>query len=423
MVLYKKTLMGSAFYSIGNMAGAGLNMLYQFILMLFLTGEEYGVIQPLLQFIGLLVLPSAAYQYALTKHYSKLDSQTICYESLIIFRRMIVLGIAISVMWILLIPTMKNFFHVEDSNIFVLLLISLLLQIIQTPFISRLQAEKEFFVAGMTQMGQGIVRMTLGLVILSLLPNIWGAILGVIISNISLIYGNMFLYIKSLFQKIPSNFQAKPISFKLLFVSLGSVGLFSLLIYSDTVLVRSILPEFSGVFASSNLLGKGMIFLTAGISFVILPFMAEQLHDIKKALWIGFFCLLTLILLYVGFFMIVGPFLGHFLFKNEPIILAGFDKYLTYYNIMFIPYPLIYYFLNYYLVKENIFYPILLALSNIILYIGIVCYGNTLDIIILIIGVVGYSTLCCVLIHSLYTQNDGNVHEEQIDESQIEKIN
>ncbi|MGL4387837.1 MAG: hypothetical protein ACRCTJ_00380, partial [Brevinema sp.] len=381
-----KMLLSSAFYSVGNMTGAGLNMLYQFILMLFLTGDEYGIIQPLLQFIGLLALPIAAYQYALTKHFGDLDEKSIQYESIINFRKMLILSVAIIILWFILTPIMQKQFHVSSYVIFIFLLVSLIIQVIQAPFISRLQAEKQFFVAGLTHMIQGIVRMSVGLFIVWKMPNIFGAILGVIVSNIALIYGNMFLYIKSIFQKIPSNFSPKPLSVRLLFVSLGSVGLFSLLIYSDTVLVRSLLPDLSGIFSSSNLLGKGMIFLTAGISFVILPFMAEQLHDIKKALWIGFFCLLILVVCYIGFFMLIAGVLGQFLFGKEPLILAGFQKYFTYYNLMFLPYPLIFYFLNYYLVKESIFYPILLLISNIVLYFGIIFYGQTLGIIILVVG-------------------------------------
>ncbi|MGL4394049.1 MAG: hypothetical protein ACRCS8_02370 [Brevinema sp.] len=420
-MLKNKMLLGSAFYSVGNMAGAGLNMLYQFILMLFLVSDDYGIIQPLLQFVGLLVLPVAAYQYALTKHFGDSSEEAIKYESILNFRKMILLSIGISILWFALTPFMQKQFHVDNTPIFVFLLISLLLQVIQAPFVSRLQAEKEFFVAGLTQLIQGVVRMSVGLLIVWKLPNIFGAMLGVIISNISLIFGNMYLYLGSVFQKIPSDFSPKPISLKLLFVSLGSVGLFSLLIYSDTVLVRSIHPELSGIFASSNLLGKGMIFLTAGISFVVLPLMAEQLHDMKKALWIGFACLLTLVLMYIGFFMIVDEYLGQFLFGKEPLILEGFKQYFTFYNLMFLPYPLIYYFLNYYLVKESTFYPILLLISNIILFYGILSYGKTIDNIIITLGSVGYGTLLIVLVHSIFTREKGSVHEEQVDESQIEK--
>lgn len=402
----KKLLMSSAFYSFGNMGGAALNMLFQFILMMFLTTDEYGIIQPLLQFIGLLVLPASAYQYALTKHYSELTHNEIENESIYIFRKTLIFSIIVTIFWLLLIPLLKNFFHIENGNIFIFLVISLILQIIAMPFMSRLQAEKQFLVSGLTQLSQGIVRMTIGCVIVFILPNIFGAILGVIISNLALLFGNSFLYFKTLLKKLPNNFSPKPISLKLLFVSLGSVGLFSLLVYSDTVLVRSFAPELSGLFATSNLLGKGMIFLTTGISFVILPLLAGKFHyPVHYVLWVGFLFLVILVISYTGFFAIVAPFLAKILFKNEPFILDNFSKYLTFYNIMFVPYPLIYYFLNYYLVKEHYFYPIILFIANIFLYIGIVMFNSNLNMIINVIGIVGYITLFIVILHAIFSKN------------------
>lgn len=418
----KKMLMGSAFYSVGNMVGAGLNMIYQFVLMLFLSPNDYGIIQPLLQFVGLLLLPLTAYQYALTKHYSCLDCSLLEDESIATLKKINILGIGIGLLWILLIPVFRTVFHVNDSLIFVLLLISLLVQIPQTPFISRMQAENQFFAAGMAQIMQGVVRMSLGVLCVWRLPNIWGAMMGVLVSNCAFVYGNMFIYRKSLFKKLDKTFIPKAFSLRLLFVSLGSVGLFSLLVYSDTVLVRSLIPTESALFASANLLGKGMIFLTASVSFVILPIMATKVHNMKKALWIGLACLVVLILGYIGFFTITAPYLAQFLFKNDPHIMRGFQKWMPYYNMVFLPYPIIYYFLNYYLVKESLFYPIVLGSGIIALYTGIFSFHKGIQDIIIVIGGVGYLLLLIVLCHSLLSKDEGFIHDEREDETNIENL-
>ena len=418
----KKMLLGSAFYSIGSMTGAGLNMIYQFALMLFLTIDDYGIIQPLLQLVGLLLLPITAYQFALTKHYASLTPDEIQNETLDTSRKSTLVTLVTTVIWIALIPFFKNVFHVDDTVIFILLLISILMHIIQVPYVSRLQAENRFFTAGCAQIAQGVARMSLGLLCVWKMPSVWGAMIGVLISNLAFISGNIFEYREKVFQKLPVNYKPKPFSLKLLFVSLGSVGLFSLLIYSDTVLVRAILPMDSALFASSNLLGKGMIFLTTGISFVVLPLMANKLHDSKKALWVGFACLLALVIFYNLFFFITAPILATVLFKDELTIFEQFKVFMPYYNLMFVPYPLIYYFLNYYLVKENPFYPFLLAIGTGFLYGGVFYFHDTIYTITNVIGVVGYSLLVIVIIHSLISKDEGAIHEERVDESAIENL-
>jgi len=418
----KKIVMGSAFYSIGNMIGAGLNMIYQFVLMLFLTSSDYGIIQPLLQFIGLLLLPLTAYQYALTKHYSSISKIYLEEELIYIFKKMITLGVYIGIAWVLLIPIFKIVFHIDDPIIFLLLLISLLIQIPQTPFISRMQAENKFFAAGIAQIVQGVTRISLGVICVWKIPNLWGAMIGILISNLAFVFGNMFIYRKTIYKKNSANFTFHPFSLRLLFVSLGSVGLFSLLIYSDTVLVRSLLPTESALFASSNLLGKGMIFLTASVSFIILPLMATKVHNMKKALWIGFASLVILSIAYIIFFMIVSPYLAKFLFKNDLSIMVGFQKWMPYYNMAFLPYPIIYYFLNYYLVKESTFYPIILGLGVISLYTGIFNFHENIQEIINVIGVIGYILLFVVITHSIISRDQGLIHSEQVDESAIENL-
>ncbi len=414
MIKKNSMLLSSAFYSIGNMMGAGLNMVYQFVLMMFISIEDYGVIQPLLQFVGLLILPVSAYQYALTKHFAEIkDLQE---ESAYVVHKVNIAILWIAIVWIVLTPIFKNIFHVDNTFIFVLLLLSLLLNIVQVPYVCRLQAEKKFFVAGIAQIVQGVTRMSAGLVCVWLFPNIFGAMFGVLLSNMAYVLGNSFEYRKDILKKRSKNYTPSKLSMRLLLVSLGSVGLFSLLVYSDTVLVRILLPQESALFASANLLGKGMIFLTAGISFVVLPLMAEKLGNSKKSLWIGFLCLLVLVCGYAGFFTLTAPILEYVLFKDEVSIAGVFQKFMPYYNLMFIPYPLIYYFLNYYLVKENPFYPCVLFIGVLMLYIGIFYMHDSIYTITNVIGSVGYILLTVVIVHSLLSKDKSRYDKNQNDE-------
>ena len=121
----RKFLLGSAFYSVGNMVGAGLNLMFQFVLIMFLTIDDYGIIQPLLQFVGLLILPMSAYQFALTKHYSNMSEKELAQESLYTASKINKISIILTGIWLLLIPIFKNVFHIDDTYIFVLLFFSL----------------------------------------------------------------------------------------------------------------------------------------------------------------------------------------------------------------------------------------------------------------------------------------------------------
>ncbi|MGL5254483.1 MAG: oligosaccharide flippase family protein [Brevinema sp.] len=397
----RKLMVGSAFYSIGNMGGAGLNMLYQFVIIVFLSTSDYGIVQPLLQFVGLFQLPVMAYQYALTKHLSALSPEHIEKEMPYIIRIILIVEIIVAIFWMGSIPLFKSIFHVSDTVIFILAGFSLLLNIPQTPYISRLQAEHRFVTAGLTQAIQGVTRITLGLVIVKFIPNVTGALLGVLISNVAYTLGNTIPYIKHWFERRDKTYKPHPFSLRSLFISLGSVGLFSFLTYSDTILVRSFLPDQSGLFASSNLLGKGMLFLCQGVSFAVLPLMANKLHDSTKALWVGLAFLIVLMLGYMGFFYFTAPFLGAILFAKDAVIQKGFQQLMPVYNMVFFPYPIVYYFLNYYLVKESRFYPILLGIGVTFLYAGLSIWHNSLTQVNIVIATIGYSLLVAVLIHAL----------------------
>ncbi|MGL5722178.1 MAG: hypothetical protein ACRCY4_07260 [Brevinema sp.] len=397
----RKLMIGSAIYSIGNMGGAGLNMLYQFVIIIFLSTSDYGIVQPLLQFVGLFQLPVLAYQYALTKHLSALPPEQIEKEMPYIIRTILIVELVVAVLWMGSIPLFRVIFHVPDTILFVLVGFSLLLNIPQTPYLSRLQAEHKFIAAGVVQGMQGFVRMTIGLVIVRFVPNAMGAIIGVLVSNIAYTLGNTLPYARHWFERRDKSYQPHPFSLRSLFISLGSVGLFSFLTYSDTVLVRSFLPHQSALFASSNLLGKGMLFLCQGVSFAVLPLMANKLHDTFKALWVGLGFLVVLMVMYMGFFYFTAPILGGILFAKDVEIQQGFLQLMPIYNLAFFPYPIVYYFLNYYLVKESRFYPILLGIGVASLYTGLAIWHDNITQVNTVIAVIGYSLLVAVLIHAL----------------------
>ena len=326
----KKLILGSAFYSTSSMLTAILYLLYQFIMMFFLDIDDYGIIQPLLQFVGLLILPINAFQFSLTKYFSSMSNNTLHLEGQFFVRILTTIAIIIFILWSLLIPVFQSIFHTNNLSILVLLGVSLALQIIPIPYTSLLQAENRFFSAGMIQIVHSVIRVIAGWVILSQSSTMIGAMLGIIISNIVFLLGSGYPYINSVISNLLSqesiSYKIKNFPYKVLWISLGSVGLFSLLVYSDSVLVRSLLPNESALFSSASLFGKGSIFLATAISFIVLPLMSKKTHDSKIALWYGCIFLLVLVIMYCVFFWITAPLIAKILFKNEITIAIRFQK-------------------------------------------------------------------------------------------------
>ncbi len=366
----------------------------------------------MLQFVGLLILPVTAYQFALTKHYGEVAPEYMDDEFIYRCNQIYKICVLISVLWVALIPVFKNIFHISETWIFMMLLISLLLNTVQVPFICRLQADKNFFIAGIAQIAQGVARMTLGLLCVIVYPNVMGALLGVIISNIVFVLGNSYTSDYFALQRNHhKEFKPSRLSANLLFVALGSVGLFSLLVYSDTVLVRILLPSESAAYSSSNLLGKGMIFLTSGISFAVLPLMANRIENKTQAMLIGFGCLIVLVLAYAGFFYLTAPILQNVLFRNDTLIGDVFRTFMPFYNLMFIPYPLVYYFINYYLVKESHFYTAILLFGVLAQYALVFLFHDSIKTIAMIVGGIGYLLLLIVVAHSLGFKEKNQIEE------------
>ena len=174
------------------------------------------------------------------------------------------------------------------------------------------------------------------------------------------------------------------------FFALLSVGSFYLITYLDSVLVRHFLPDASGVYSIVNLIGKASFFLATAVAFVMLPMMAKDKKNMEEKNFKAFLFLLAILIAYATCLWIGSDFLARVVFAGK---YPGMESILPLYGFVFIPYAIISYFVNYYVIAEKMFYPLVILAGAVIQTFGIYYFHNDLVQVSIIVGISGLFVL------------------------------
>ncbi len=408
-IISNKMFMSSTFIMAVSFLGGILNFVFNILMARILGQDKYGIVYPLISLSMIIGLPSKALLYVMTKDFSELihqDQKAV----LIKYMRSLVKWILIFNLLLigslyLLLPFLKSYLHVTDNLGFLLVFAYLFMATLSAPYNSLIQSRERFFWAGIGQLLNVAVKFLIGYVLVKSTVEYFGVLWGILAGSTSVlvIFGLDALSLIRQSKDLPlaqdkwtETSDLKRILKSFLF-ALISIGFFQLITYIDSLLVRHLLPDQSGIYAVVNQLGKASFFIATGVSFVLLPMMSKEKGDRRKSNLRGLLFLIVFLFAYVAAITVFKDFISNVLFQGK---YAGMEKILPLYTLMFIPYAAISYLVNYYFLSQKLFYSFTILIGAILQVAGIYLFHQDLVQVSIVVGATGYLVFIALLIDS-----------------------
>jgi len=361
---------GSSIVVIGGLIANFFNFLFNLFMSRNLSVADYGTLASIVSLIGFptlivsavvpLVIRFAGDYFA----QNKLDLVRGLYVKIIKF--FFALGIMIFLLFIVLMPNLGNFFHIDNKIILILTDFMIFLAIIGILNIALLQAKLAFGYQVFLSFLGAVIKLLLGILFVFMGFSVTGAIVAMAVGGFGM-YIASFFPIRFIFDK---KIVASPsIDTKELFAYgiPSAIALFGLtsLISTDVILVKHFFdPKSAGIYAGLSLIGRVIFYISAPIGGVMFPIIVQK-HSKNESFSSTFNLSLFLVfipsLLITTFYSIFPKFsILFFLKKSEYLsaspLLGLFGLFISLYCLLFI-------ISNFYLSikKTNIYIPILLG--------------------------------------------------------------
>lgn len=409
-LLSSRIFMSSALISVASVMGGVINFLFNVIAGRILGQEQFGIVYPLTSLFMIISLPAMAFQYVVSRDLSQMIKQK-DWKNLKRFlfevsRVIALFVVALVTLLLLLTPTLKEFFHIENTNAFLLTYLLIPLTVLVVPFVSLVQSRERFGVYSVYFLAGIVVKFAVGICLIYVTSHYFGVLIGLFASQMFSLA--VILWDYSHFRDVKKyHFLAKWTGEPVLhlrkfarsfFITLLSVGAFYLITYLDSVLVRHFIPESSGVYSIVNLLGKASFFLATAVAFVMLPLMAKDKKNMDKSNFKAFLFLLAILVAYAGGLWLTSDFISRVVFAGK---YPGMENILPLYGFVFIPFAIISYFVNYYVIAEKLFYPVAILIGAVIQTFGIYYFHKNLVEVSIVVGISGLFVLG-ILIYDLF---------------------
>jgi O-antigen/teichoic acid export membrane protein len=394
-LLTSRIFMSSALISIASVAGGLINFLFNIIVGRILGQADFGILYPLTSMFMILSLPAIALQYVISKDISVMifrkdwkDLKKFLFE---LIRVILLFVLVLVTLLLLLMPTLKEFFHIENNKAFLLTYLLIPLAVLVVPFVSLVQSRERFGVYIGYFLASIVIKFAVGIGLVFVL-SYYGVLIGMFAGQLFSFAVIIWDYRKFReLKKFPLVRLKKPVMnirkfSRSFFYTLLSVGAFYLITYLDSVLVRHFLPESSGIYSVVNLIGKASFFLATAVSFVMLPQMAKDKKNMGKANFKAFLFLMVILAGYAVFLWLTSDFLSRVVFAGK---YAGMEGILPLYGFVFIPYAIISYFVNYYVIAEKLVYSISILCGAVVQTFGIYYFHSDLIQVSLVVGASG----------------------------------
>lgn len=368
---------GSSIVVIGGLIANFFNFLFNLFMSRNLSIQDYGTLASIISLIGFPGLFLAALNPLVINFagdfFAKGELGRIRAFYINLLKFLFASGLITSILFILILPVISSFFHINNTFILLLSAFIIFLGFVGVINISLLQARLAFGYQVFLSLTGAIVKLLLGILFIFLGFAANGAVLAVSVSGL-ILYILSFYPIRFLFDiKLTSNYK---VDTKELFhygipSALTLLGLTSF-ISTDVLLVKHFFnPQMAGIYAGMSLMGRVIFYATAPIAGVMFPIIVRKHsknedfnNTFKFSLLLVFLPSLFLTMIYFIFPKLSILF---FLKKTEYLeassLLGFFGLFLSLYCILHIT-------ANFYLSikKTNVYIPILIgALLQIVL--------------------------------------------------------
>lgn len=303
------------------------------------------------------------------------------------------------------LPFLKDYYHLGDSRPFLIFFALAAMNLFTFPFQSLIQSREDYKKYIIYKLTAVISKFALGVGLVYLTSSYLGALGGVLMSFIisaAYLTADFYLFVKR------SGLLRGPDETTPDFIDMGkimrsfltgflSVFAFQLIIYLDTILVRHYLEELVGTYSMVKQFGIASFFIANSLSFVMLPFMSKDRENMTRSNLRAFLFLLLVLISFCAFLAFISRFLSVGIFGGKFI---GMENILPIYAFMFLPYALISFLINYYIISQKLFYSAAIFAGVLLQVSGIVLFHKDLVQVSLVIGAVGYAVLAVLMLDS-----------------------
>ncbi|MAG47626.1 hypothetical protein CL617_03395 [archaeon] len=394
---------------IATFIGSAFGYLFHFFVARLLGPSSYGILGSLLSILYILTIPFNTIQTAIARFTSEFNSKK--EEGKIAFllrkstKKMFIAGVVLSIILILLTPSLKSFLKIESSSPFIVLsfitIFVLLLPIIR----GVMQGLQDFNKLGLNLILEGVFKFGLGVLFVLIGLQVNGAVGAIIASfGIPFFIGfyNLRKYLK--IKEVPIE-KTKLYKYSVnLLILLSALTIF----YSiDVLLVKHYFSsKEAGFYAAASLLGKVIFFGTLSITQVMFAKVSDNLFN-KKA----FKRIMYQSLLVIGTFGL-GTFLFYILFPNFTINLfvgqefAAIKPYIGKFAIIMTLFSLFYALSFYHISLNRNKFILLIILADIVEIALITQFHNSIEQVVNILLYIVLALFTILFIYTILKKDD-----------------
>ena len=397
-------IFGSGIVVFGNLGANFFNFIFNVFMSHSLNIADYGILASSMSLIGFPALIGTALIPVVIKfagsYFATGNIPLLRGLYFKLKKSLVGIGIIIVSLFLLFLPNISNFFHIENNLILIITAFVIFLTLISVLNIAFLQAKLAFTFQVFVNLLNSTLKLFLGILFVFLGYSVTGAVIALFIAGIAS-YIFSFFPLKFIFAK---GIAIPQISTKKLF-SYGipsSLTLFGLtsFISTDIILVKHFFdPQQAGLYAGLSLMARIIFYVTAPISSVMFPIIVQK-YNRQENYTNTFKLSLALVLIPSLFLVLIYMFFPNlavslFFWKKEGYLaitpyLALFALFTTLYCVLSL---LSYFYLS--IQKTKICIPILIgAMLQIVL---IYHYHETFFQIIIISLVITAILICLFL--------------------------
>jgi O-antigen/teichoic acid export membrane protein len=381
---------GSAIVVVGGLVANFFNFLFNLFMSRSLSVPDYGILASVMSLIGFPMLVGTAIMPVVVRFagdYFATDNFPLLRGLYIKIKKILsLIAIIIFVGFLVLIPSIGSFFHIDDKNILYMVNVIIFLALMGVVNMAFLQAKLSFAFQVLVNLIGAVIKLVLGMIFVGLGFSVAGAAMAMIAAAV-VSYVVSFAPLKFIFDR---KISAPTVKTKELFSyglpsALTLLGLTSF-ISADIILVKHFFdPHQAGLYAGLSLIGRVIFFVSAPIGTVMFPLIVQK-HSKNENFTNTFKLSLLLVfvpsLLITVFYALLPKFSILFFLKNEEYLaniplIAPFALFIALFSLLSI-------IANFYLSikKTRVFIPIIIgALLQILL---IILYHQTFMQIIII---------------------------------------
>lgn len=402
---------GSSIIVLGNLAANFFNFLYNLFMSRNLSIEDYGTLASLISLVSLPILISNsitptvikfAGEYFATKNYALLRGFYIKIKTLYLY-----IAVAIGLIYLIFLPDISQFFHIEDTTVLVITLFIIIVAFMGGLNMAFLQAKLAFGFQVFVGLTNAIVKLTVGFIAITSGFAVLGATFSILLSGI-ISYLVSFVPLRFIFDK---KIKVPSIETKSLFTygitsALTSFGL-TIFITADMILVKHFFdPALAGLYAGLSLIGRVIFYISGPIGTVMFPVIIQKhsrnenfVNTLRLSLFLVF---APSVLLTAAYFTIPEFFILFFLKKTEYLAIA---PYLGIFGIYICLYGVAYILTLFYLSikKTKVYIPVLgAALAQVLLIIFF--HESFLQILTILIAIMSLLVIALALYYPRATK-------------------